>query len=313
MMARAPSTSILAHLRRLLDGQIAEPVSDGQLLHWFASNQDEAAFTALMRRHGPMVLATCRRVLQAPHDAEDVFQATFFLLARKASSLRRPDSLGGWLHGVAHRLAVRTKANAERHRAQEEQVVIKGPAEPGIEAAWRELLGVLDEEVQSLPERLRSPLVLCYLEEQTQERAAQALGLPRRTLQRRLAHARELLRTRLTRRGLGLPSAVLGTILAVNTASAKVPSIGIPGWINCPTVATRTRSPTRGASWPAGASCCTCCNWAVAARERKRGQDSFENMGSLEASPVLFSPALFSPAWSWRSWVLPPNPPCAKP
>src|SRR5262249_54930192 len=155
-----------------------ETARDGQLLRRFAMHQEENAFAALMRRHGPMVLSVSQRVLHHRHDAEDVFQATFLLLARKAKSLRKPDSVGSRLHGGAHRLATQDKTRACRRRAREERAGARPLTPPGFEAAWRELLAVLDEEVQALPEKLRSALVLCCLEGHTQEEAGRVLGCP---------------------------------------------------------------------------------------------------------------------------------------
>src|SRR5262249_22196880 len=164
------------------------------------------------RRHGPMVLATCRRVLRHAEDAEDAFQAAFLILARKAGSIRRSESVGGWLHRVAYRLALKARAGAARRRrplARGEPMTF---ADPTAAAAGQEAQALLDEELQRLPERYRSALVLCYLEGLTQEAAARRLGWSKGTLRRRLGQGRELLRRRLIRRGLA-PSAALAATL----------------------------------------------------------------------------------------------------
>src|SRR5262245_12621841 len=138
--------------------------TDGDLLHRFVTQHDEGAFTALVRRHGPMVLGVCRRVLGDAHDAEDAFQATFLVLVRKAGRLARPALLGSWLYGVAHRTALEAKARAARRRAKESQVEPARPEEPTPDVVWADLRPVLDEEVSRLPEKYRSAFVLCHLQ-----------------------------------------------------------------------------------------------------------------------------------------------------
>ncbi len=223
-MANRRFGQIVGHLRQLV-GSAAEDVSDGQLLERFAVRREEAAFDALMRRHGRMVLGVCGRVLNNESDIEDAFQATFLLLARKAGSIRERQSVGSWLHGVAYRLAVRSKADAARRqiherRREHERVAL----EPLYVVAWQELQQVLDEEVQRLPDKYRLPLVLFYLEGNTQEEVAQRLSWPIGTVRGRLAQARELLRRRLERRGLTLGSGALATMLTVATTSVAVPT-----------------------------------------------------------------------------------------
>src|SRR5262249_41068034 len=149
---------------------------DGQLLARFVDRHDEEAFAELVRRHGPMVLRVCQRVLGHAQDAEDAFQATFIVLARKAGTLARPDQLSSWLHGVAVRVACKARVGVSRHQARER--LAGGPAldpfSPTDSAAedWRP---VLDEELRSLPERFRAPVVLCYLEGKTSTEVAAAL------------------------------------------------------------------------------------------------------------------------------------------
>src|SRR6516165_8752750 len=170
--------------------------TDNQLLQRFLANRDENAFEALVRRHGPMVLALCRRVLRDPQDAEDAFQAAFLVLVRKAASIARPELLGNWLYGVAFRTARVARAAAEKRRAKEAEAV---PREPAQECPWQELQPFLDRELNRLPAKYRIPLVLCHLEEKSRQEAARVLGLPEGTLSSRLARGRALLTRRLTR------------------------------------------------------------------------------------------------------------------
>jgi RNA polymerase sigma factor (sigma-70 family) len=214
------STRILPHLCRLL---ARNGVSDAQLLESFLANHDETAFTALVRRHGPMVLAVCRRLLPNPHDAEDAFQATFLVLVRKAASLRRPQQLGNWLYGVAYRTALKARATAARRRSRERPLVDVPKEGPVAELVWRELRPLLDEELARLPDKYRTPVVLCCLEGVSKREAARQLGWPEGTLSTRLHQARELLRQRLTRRGLTLSSGVVAAALTQSAAPAAVP------------------------------------------------------------------------------------------
>ena len=222
-MTPGPLTTLLGYLRRRA-GQTAGEQGDGALLRRFAAGRDEEAFALLVGRHGPMVLDVCRRVLEDVHDAEDAFQATFFILARKAGAVRKADSVASWLYGVALRLALRMKTSAARRRVRERQVAVVDEPDPAVEAARAELRPVLDEELGRLPETYRAPLVLCYLEGKTNEQAARELGWPRGTVAGRLARARELLRGRLRRRGLALSSGVLAAVLADSAAMAAVPA-----------------------------------------------------------------------------------------
>jgi RNA polymerase sigma-70 factor (ECF subfamily) len=199
----------------------AEP-GDGELLERFAGSRDQEAFAALVRRHGPMVLAVCQSVLNHPDDAEDAFQATFLVLVRKARSIGKPKSVSSWLHGVAHRVSLKARAALSRRRAQESQVPPMPNPEADTDTLWRDLRPVLHEEVGRLPARYREPFVLCYLEGKTNEEAAAILGWPKGTVLSSLARARERLRERLTRRGLTLSAAALTTVLAEKAVPAAV-------------------------------------------------------------------------------------------
>ncbi len=218
-MSRVPLTPIARFLRRLAPSE--GEASDGQLLARFVQTREEDAFARLVGRHGGMVFGVCRRVLADAHDAEDAFQATFLVLARKAASVRKCDSVASWLYGVAHRVALKARsAAAARRQAEQRQVVRMTPSDPVAEAAWRELRPLLDEELARLPEKYRAPVVLCYLEGKTNDEAARLLGWTKGTVSGRLARARDLLRGRLARRGLALSGASLATLVTANAASS---------------------------------------------------------------------------------------------
>ena len=219
-MANAPLEMVLRHIRT----KALAAETDAQLLERFATRREEAAFAALLRRHGPMVLSVGRRVLRGVQDAEDVYQATFLLLARKAGGIRKRESVGSWLHGVAYRLAVRAKTQAARRRAHEKQAAEVRMASPEVAAAWNELQAALDEALEQLPPNHRAALVLCYLEGKTHEEAAHQVGRPLATLRSWLARGRKRLRTRLIRRGLPVSAGAFAATLATGAAHATVPA-----------------------------------------------------------------------------------------
>jgi RNA polymerase sigma factor (sigma-70 family) len=223
-MANASLGLVLRQLRGLLRTHPTEAVTDGELLERFTAGREEAAFAALLRRHGPMVLGVAWRVLGQVHDAEDVLQATFLLLARKAASIRQGESVGAWLHAIAYRLALKARGQKQMRQERENRAAAARHPEPGLDVAWRELLAVLDEELGRLPAKYRVPLVLCYLEGKTQEEAQRQLGCPLGTVRSRLAQARKLLRDRLTRRGLTLSAWALATVLAATSVEAALPA-----------------------------------------------------------------------------------------
>lgn len=194
--------------------------SDEELLQKFVSTRDERAFEALVRRHGPMVHGVCRRVLHDAHAADDAFQATFLLLARKCHSIRAPELLANWLFGVAHRTAIKARENAARRRVYERQAAKLASHQPHDELVSNELASVVDEEINRLPMKYRAPLVLCYFEGVTNARAAQLLGWPEGSISGRLAKARELLRTRLKRRGVNFSAGVLAVLFLQDRGAA---------------------------------------------------------------------------------------------
>jgi len=210
---------LIRHFRTLGDAASTDP-SDAQLLERFAARRDEGAFTALLERHGPMVFGVCRRVLRHEQDAEDAFQATFLVLARKAGSRRWRVSVGAWLYAVAQRVALKARTLAARRRARHTELVDDVAAEPANESLWHELRPILDEELNRLPEKYRTPLVLCYLEGKTNEEAARQLGRPVGTVWYQLSRGREMLKSRLSRRGVGLSAVALGAVIAQNTTAA---------------------------------------------------------------------------------------------
>jgi C-terminal peptidase prc len=202
----------------------ADDSPDRALLERFAAGRDEGTFAALVKRHGPLVWGVCWRTLRHEQDAEDAFQATFLVLARKAGSVRWQPSVANWLYGVASRVAAEARARNARRRSRERQVAALPEGKALPEPATRELCAVLDEELHGLPEKYRAPLLLCYLEGQTTDQAARQLGWSLRTLQRRLAQGRECLRARLTRRGLTLSGVLLGVALSGEAGRAAVPA-----------------------------------------------------------------------------------------
>ncbi|HKB39053.1 MAG TPA: RNA polymerase sigma factor, partial [Gemmataceae bacterium] len=192
-------------------------LSDEDLLRGFTVTRDEGCFLALLRRHGSMVQGVCRALLPNEADAEDAFQATFLVLAKKASSVRTPGSVSAWLHGVAYRTASRSRVDLARRRKHEARATLP-EATPPEEMTWREVQCVLHEEMARLGEGYRAPLVLCYLQGKTQEEAARLMGLPKGTLKGRLERGRALLRKQLERRGLALASVLLAWPFANTSA-----------------------------------------------------------------------------------------------
>lgn len=197
-------------------------VPDRDLLARFVAARDEEAFAEIVRRHGPMVLAACRRVTHHPHDAEDAFQAAFLVLARRAGHVARPELLANWLYGVAYRTAL--EARAARRRAEERVVpVAPEPVAPPPPDDTTELRAVIDEELAKLPDKYRSAVVLCDLEGLPRATAAAQLGIPEGTLSSRLAHARKVLAERLTRRGVTASATAVVAALGRDALAAAVP------------------------------------------------------------------------------------------
>ena len=236
-MSAMRSGAAFSQIRRLFGLGTVSGLTEWQLLDRYASGRDESAFAALVDRHGPMVLGVCRRLLRDPEDVDDAFQATFLVLARKAGALGPGDALGGWLHGVARRVALRSRSESARRRARERPSGGFERFDPvgatGLDVD--DLRPVLDEELGRLPADYRAAVVLCYLEGRTHEEAAGELGWPVGTVKGRLARARDLLRARLTRRGVTLASAALSASLA-NQAKAVAMAGSVPATLSGRTV-----------------------------------------------------------------------------
>ena len=223
-MAGSPSDRVLRQVHRLLNVGAVGTMSDAELLDRFISRRDEiaeAAFEELVIRHGPMVLRICRSLLHDAHDAEDAFQAIFLVLANRAGSIRRNSSVAGWLFGVAHRVSTRARRSAARRRTLHQLVAERTfesylPSENDLD--WE----ILHEEIHRLPERLRAPVVLCYLQGLTYAEAAHQLGVSEVAIQGRLARVRGRLRQRLIRRGVTVPAGLLAAG-AASQAQAAIP------------------------------------------------------------------------------------------
>jgi RNA polymerase sigma factor (sigma-70 family) len=212
--------TVLNHLRRLHGDAEAAGHTDRELLRAFAAYNDQDAFAAVVTRHAALVWSVCRRILGHHQDAEDAFQATFLILARRAGSTRWRASVGGYLYTVAQRLAVRSRQRRERRRSHERQA----SRTPKAESSLRELAAVVDEELRRLPAKYRDPLLLHYLEGATAEAAARQLGLSRAAFYNRLTRAREQLSGRLSRQGLSLTAPLLVAALT-QEAEAAEPSL----------------------------------------------------------------------------------------
>ncbi len=219
-MATRHAAMLLQHIRRLVPERSTGQRTDRELLQRFTRQREEAAFAQLVQRHGPMVLRVCQRILHQAQDAEDVFQATFLVLSRKAAVLPWQESVASWLYQVAYRLALKARTAAARRCTHESRVGERPAADPLAEITLREAQALLDEELSRLPEKYQAPLVLCYLESRTQEEAAKQLGCSLRTLRRRLERGRELLHIRLGRRGLTLAAVFSTTLLAPSALPA---------------------------------------------------------------------------------------------
>src|SRR5262245_8977316 len=201
------ATIALNRIRQLIQPDEREK-ADADLLQHFAADRDEAAFAELVRRHGPLVLGVCRRVLGDHHAAEDAFQATFLLLARKATTLNRYANLAGWLHTVARRTARDARRSAAL-RGERERCHSSGTSATGDELTWGEIRQHLDAEIARLPVAYRQPLILCYLQSLSQAEAALQIGVAPTVLRGRLERGRSMLRRRLERLGLPLAAALL--------------------------------------------------------------------------------------------------------
>ncbi|MCI0380397.1 MAG: sigma-70 family RNA polymerase sigma factor [Gemmataceae bacterium] len=233
-MPKQQLNGVLQQVRKLAAVQSCRGLSDRELLARFVQASDESAFTMLVERHGPLVLGVCRRALGHHHDAEDACQATFLVLARKAASIRKTASLSSWLHSVACRMAVSLKRDQARRRRREKnrgagilacrQTGMSAPQDK--ELTWSQAQALLDQELDLLPPKYRTPLILCYLDGKTRDEAAHELGVSIGSLHGLLERGRTQLRDRLTRRGVTLPAALLSTSLGMcGNAAALSPTL----------------------------------------------------------------------------------------
>src|SRR5262245_31449848 len=200
-----PTSQLRRVLQTLGGATLAQAgLTDGQLLEDYLRSREGAAFAALVQRHGPMVWGVCRRVLAHHHDAEDAFQATFLVLARKATSIRPREMVANWLHGVAQRTALKAKSLMSKRQRKEQQVANLPEPEAAPQNTWENLEALLDQELACLPDKYRIAIVLCDLEGKTGKEAARQLKIPEGTLASRLRTARVMLAKRLARRGVTL-------------------------------------------------------------------------------------------------------------
>jgi RNA polymerase sigma factor (sigma-70 family) len=218
-MAKSAVPLLSKYLRRLRERD-GDHSTDHELLQRFVSYRDESAFATLVERHGSMVLGVCRSIVRNHNDAEDIFQATFLVLARKASSIRKGESVGNWLYPVTYRLANKARSRKLNQRHIEKKASPPCEQTPMGEVTWGELRHILHEEVNRLPEKYRAAVVLCYWQGRTHEQAGRQLGCARGTIKDRLEKAREMLRKRLARRGLALSVAWFAASLSEGTAAA---------------------------------------------------------------------------------------------
>src|SRR5262249_22526338 len=214
-MGSHPLQTLVRHVRRIAGASEPDPIGDADLLARFTATRDESAFAEIVQRHGPLVWAICRTNLNAA-DADDAFQATFLVLARKARSIRRPGSLACWLSGVARRTIQTVRARESRRREVTLDSDLPARTSPSSEAG--DTRQVPAEEIDRLADKYRLPLMLCYYQGLTNEEAARRLGWPHGTVCGRLARARELLRSRLSRRGITLMVAGLSMASAAQPA-----------------------------------------------------------------------------------------------
>jgi RNA polymerase sigma-70 factor (ECF subfamily) len=242
-MAKGRLNGVLQHLRRVAVLGDGVTLTDGELLECYLTSRDEAAFESLLRRHGPMVLGVCRRVLRNEADAHDAFQATFLVFVRNAVSIVPRARVGNWLYGVAHKTALKAQAMNRQRRSREMQVVaVRQP--PATDEALQERLAQLDEALSRLPDKYRTAVVLCDLEEKSLQEAARQLGCPQGTVASRLARARGMLARRLARYGPSVAGGALAAALAQ----------GAPAPLPTPLIVSTARAGTLMAAGPAAAA-----------------------------------------------------------
>jgi len=219
----AKRTNVFERIFGVIRARAAGSLEDGQLLRRFIEQKDEAAFEAIVRRHGPMVLGVCRRTLANSQDADDAFQVTFLVLVRKAASIVPRDVVGNWLYGVAYNVARKARALRGKRQSREKQMEHMPETPAPAADDLHDLQTLFDRELSRLPRKYRVPLVLCGLEGRTNKEAAQELGWPEGTVSGRLTRARQLLAKRLARQGLPLSTAVTTVLVSEQAVLASVP------------------------------------------------------------------------------------------
>ena len=242
-MGTSRATDLIHHVRRFALWTGDGIPLDRELLEAFAANREETSFEGLVRRHGPMVLSVCRRVLQNHEDAEDAFQATFLVLARKAAAVKPRHLVGNWLYGVAYRTALEARTVRRKRLARQKSLTEIPETAAPLPAAARELQLALDEELNRLPDHYRAVIVLCDLEGKTQKEAARQLACPPGTVACRLTRGRSLLAKRLARHGLTFSGGALALALSGQTVLA-----GVPAWLVVCTVKAATTFAAGGAA-----------------------------------------------------------------
>jgi RNA polymerase sigma factor (sigma-70 family) len=234
-MSGSPVTRALDHLRKIAVPPEQGGPTDGELLQRYIDHRDDAAFAALVHRHGPMVGGVCLRVVRHEQDAEDAFQAAFLVLARKAASVVPREAVGAWLHGVAYNTAIKARAASAKLRLRERQVEVMPEREAVQQGLGGELRPLLDQELSRLPVKYRLPVVLCDLEGRSRTEAARQLKVPEGTLSSRLTTARGMLAKRLARHGVTLPGLALADALSQSLGPAAVPSSVVSATIKAAT------------------------------------------------------------------------------
>jgi RNA polymerase sigma factor (sigma-70 family) len=245
-MPAVPLGEVLNLLHRAASPQQAADLTDSALLDRYIAHRDGLAFEALVRRHGPMVLGVCRRLLRCPQDAEDAFQTVFLVLIRKAGSVKPREGLAGWLHGVARHAALKTREATLRRRAREKRAACMPEPAASEENRSPDLERLLDKELGRLPEKYRLPIILCHLEGRTRKEAARQLGWPEGTVAGRLARARALLARRMTQDRRPLTSGSLVAMLSQNSACAPVPAPLFRSAVKAVAVSSEVAQLTRG-------------------------------------------------------------------
>lgn len=221
-MATPSLQRVINHLRAEAHTEEEGGAPDGELLEIFILERDEAAFEALVRRHGPMVFGVCRRILRNDADAEDAFQATFLVLVHKANSIRPRGMVSNWLYGVAHNTALKARAMIQQRQRKEKEAG-KMPKAGQREEAWQQMQSVVDAELSRLPDKYRVPIVLCDLEGKSIKEAVRHLGWPQGTVASRLTRGRALLARRLSKHGVLMSTGLLAGALSASAVSASVP------------------------------------------------------------------------------------------